>query len=773
MENSLPRTNQNPNRFRLARNVQPTVEGEIIPRSSYETANGQPTSIKRFPLLKEYNNSLFKMVVTGSDEYDYYLSNARIPKSSFQGGSIGASSDNTSLSVMSYQKNRTLYILNSLPEQSFFKYDGVEITGCGSPQPKFSCATYSTSPITNWVKVIQHRVDFDGNEVASETVTLPVNTGTGLITLRTDSNATNIVSPLNSQVSPQTPVTANSNTLNDLFFTATTTADVTYNAGTNDLSVVASDSNISSDSIGAYVFLGGNATIASASTGWSSANSGFTEYAVLLAVKVKSVSGLNIVLDCLEAKALSQKDRTWQDFTANGATIVAAGVICGFRKMFSVWTSASVQGNYTFTDIRPVFPEATLVTTNATFDLLVSSNVAFAAVSIGGNLGDWYDVNSRKIPISSNYDFGSTREAITSFLGVTSYQDQILWWNDDIIFFSDPNLGGSVEQPSAGSFIRVGDSEYGKVVSCCGTQDYLIVSRERKNYYINGNLATGNYRVQDVAEIEIGAWCNNGTINIKDSVVMINALGVYQISSGGRVSHLSKQIPRNFSSYNTVNLSDHTYDFRIDGYSTFPISAPYPADAGLEIAFDEYREYLVFCQRSTANCPMLVLHTKTGEFYEWVGFGTALRGLAFIRSAMYYGTVDTVGSLAVVKSELSNASTQDYASSHNIRMISTWLTGGEPSLEKQVLQLKLFGLISPNAGAGFNVVHYKDWDGSSKITNAAYAPDSSTQYSHLKRLTSDKALAVSVGFEVNQSGVTFAIESMEVEFNPIQVGMKR
>lgn len=72
MENSLPKTTQNPNRFRQAVNVQPTVEGKIIPRSSYETAGGQPANIKRFSLLKDYQNSLFKMAVNSSDVYDYY-----------------------------------------------------------------------------------------------------------------------------------------------------------------------------------------------------------------------------------------------------------------------------------------------------------------------------------------------------------------------------------------------------------------------------------------------------------------------------------------------------------------------------------------------------------------------------------------------------------------------------------------------------------------------------------------------------------------------------
>ena len=41
------------------------------------------------------------------------------------------------------------------------------------------------------------------------------------------------------------------------------------------------------------------------------------------------------------------------------------------------------------------------------------------------------------------------------------------------------------------------------------------------------------------------------------------------------------------------------------------------------------------------------------------------------------------------------------------------------------------------------------------------------------RLNSDKVLSASVGIEIATTNSNFELESFEVEFNPIQQGMKR
>ena len=71
------------------------------------------------------------------------------------------------------------------------------------------------------------------------------------------------------------------------------------------------------------------------------------------------------------------------------------------------------------------------------------------------------------------------------------------------------------------------------------------------------------------------------------------------------------------------------------------------------------------------------------------------------------------------------------------------------------------------------VIHFKDWDYSTKITEVTYIPASTSLFSHKQRLNSDKVLAASCGIEMSDPNSSFEIDSMEIEFNGIQQGMKK
>ena len=394
-------------------------------------------------------------------------------------------------------------------------------------------------------------------------------------------------------------------------------------------------------------------------------------------------------------------------------------------------------------------------------------------------LNDFIDISATRINPNSTQNFGGDYPFYCS----TVYQDLLLLANDDLIWFSDTTLGGTFEMLNALNFIKVGDKEYGRITSICGTSDFLIVCRERKNYYINGNIVTGNYRVQEIQEAEIGAWNNVSTMNIKDNVVMIAATGVYEISDGGKCIKISKNCPKNFSTYDNNNINEDV-SFRLDGFVSSLTTG-----TGIHVFYDEYRELLIFMKIGIgATGTALVLHTASGEFYEWDGLvgvqGTKYPQCGiFINSEFTIGTVDytTLVSRVPKLYKETKSSALSYPATYPIKLYSSWLTAGEPSLEKLLLQLKMFGRIqSDGTTSSINVCHYKDWDISTKITNVAYYPtntalslDNQIQYSHKKRFNSDKVLAASVGFEVNTPNVTFELESFEVEFNPIQEGMKK
>lgn len=543
-------------------------------------------------------------------------------------------------------------------------------------------------------------------------------------------------------------------------------------SGSRDLYFEYNNTNITSDRIGSYVFV--------AATQEEMKSMGFLSLERGLALKVKSVSPLT--LDALDARVLPES-RDWYVFQSALASLEPY-INYGTRTFFTYWESASVDGVFFYRKISPSFPNNTFSTDSFPIrQILTTTGTALATDGssttmflISPILNDWYNVNTKKISPNMLYPFG-----IGEFHALTKYQDLLVVANDQLIWFSDTSLGGWTEQFESGNNILIGDMQYGRITSICGTGDFLFVGRERKNYYVNGNIATGNYRVQEISDVQVGPWNNASCVQIKDSVVFLNSLGIFSVSQGGTVSELSKKCKKNFDSFNPINI-DEDVVFRMTGTSSTL------STVGISAAFDEYRQLLVFMKRQEGN-PCLVLDTSNGEIYEWNGLyspgsGVYANCIQFIYGKYYVGGIDpsfdplSYTSLAKYAVE-SFASSRSYVTSNPVKLYTTWLTSGEPSLEKEILQLKMFGRISAPT-TGLKVKHYKDWDKDTAITNSEYFPISPSlsvsnqiQFSHKKRLNSDKCLCASVGIELNDPTTDFEIESFELEFNSIQSGMKR
>lgn len=770
IDNRPPKTDQSLGRFRVARNVYPTPDDRLIPRYDWGRESGQDIDVKNYHHITNYDNIPLSMasIFDGSDYYQRFYKNiTRIPMAGYIGESPYTSGgDEPNDSVMSFRRNNTTYFMPPWDGGTISKYDGVQMWPAGCPQPITNSPDAKLLPIAlasndKYVKVIQHTTDFDNNDVSSEYVRFAVANATVSTNVRID-GATNVIGPLT--ISPQNVITNSEQPR--LYFVGSGS----YNAGTEDYSIAAPDTNITDTKfIGAYVFvgiIGATYPIGSGSVD-----------ALTFAMKIKSVSPL--LLDAYDVKYLNL-NREW--VTESGLSSGLAGdITAGTQTFFSFWKSASKTGIYYFAGWAGSFPHSVgpyAYPVDLTSVTTALDGSTFLPVVLGPILNDIYDVNSRKLSPNAVYPFGLNYDLRC----MTVYQDLLLFASDDLIWTSDPTLGGSFEQLNTSSFIRVGDTEFGRITSICGTQDFLVVCRERKNYYITGNITTGNYRVQEIIEAEIGAWNNVSTVNVKDSVIFLTAIGVYQVVSGGKATKLSETCPKNFESYDPMNVNEDV-SFKMSGFVSDITNT---IRDGLSVAYDEFRELLVFMKKGVVNSPCLVLHTKTGEFYEWDGLmwgyvTTFANSIAFIQAKYYVGQIEdapaTQGCLLTYEDKSLLAG---YFPSNPTKLYTTWLTAGEPSLEKSLLQLKLFGRIETSGASVLSVAHYKDWDITTKITNTTYEPiiklgsiDAQIQYSHKKRLTSDKVLAASVGIEITQNGTSFEIESFEVEFNPIQEGMKK
>ena len=784
IDNRPPKANQGMGRFRVARNVQPTPDGRIIPR--YENASfSVVANTYEAMAIAQYNSDVLTLkavndtVTSQGIVYRLYKNTTEVPSAVFSPHILGSGVDSTySQQVTSYRYNNTTYF--QCPYEGYLlKYDGVELRKASCAQPIISSTDYLSTG-TKFIRVIQHAMDFDSNEPCSEYVQFQTSVAATL-NVNTAQTGTNLVGQTN--VIPSSIISNNG--IEEPYFIGT----ATYNAGTQDFTL-SSTGNLANfaDRIGSYVFVSAT-KLTTAATGV-----GFDTYGV--ALKIKSVSPVR--LDATNAYVMNT-NRDWLLTNVSGASF-AASITYGTKTYFSFWESTSSNGIYYYRDIKPSFPSgaSSYPTTIAVTGVLTASSGSDTNMfSISSILNYWYATESKKIDINSLYNFGG--ENPKGFFGaggrpfycMTVYQDVLLLANDNGIYFSDTTNGGSFEQFLAGASLTIGNKEFGRITSICGTQDFLFVSRERKNYYVNGNILTNNYRVQEIVESELGAWSNNASLVIKDSVIFLNSLGVFQVMGGGRAVNLSEKCPKNFATYDSMNVNEDVV-FQMSGYSSTIVDYDNQftiTDDGIAVAYDEFRELLVFCKKgkSQTGNPMLVLHTKTGEFYEWDGvlIGTYISEIGFILSKMYVGYSDYVNLQAGVYVE-DRTINQRYFETNPAKLYSVWLTGGEPSLEKSLLQLKIFGRVQTiGSSSGLGVVSFKDWDYSTRITNTQYFPNDTSltlnnqiQYSHKKRLNSDKVLAASVGIEIATNGnapslLTFELESIEVEFNTIQEGMKK
>jgi len=800
IDNRPPKTNQSLGRFRVARNVMPTPDNCLIPRYDNAEPDLQPTDIRCTHHIANYDGRALRLVTEGEyDLFKFYIDNDPIPNNFVLPDSPYQDRPKEyPQSVQSYRINNTTYFLSPF-NGAFMKYDGVEISKAGCQQPLFSTSSYSSTG-TKFVRVVQHVMDFDNNEPVSEYVQFPIAAATTTSTFQVTGYSTpagftvlpGVTGVSNVIPSYQTPDVL----VGDNYFIGTATYSNT--PFTLHFTINATDTNMNSDlKIGSYVFVA--ASIAEMTA------MGFDQNRRALALKVKTISPL--ILDAKDAFVMNY-DRTWEriDIGNSDGPEIAPLIKYGTRHFFTFWESTSATGIYYYKGMKPCFPYSNYVASPTPLDNVSrvtiatpGNNLAAAGYEdlmflIGPSLNGWYDVNSKKISpnciiYQSQYEVvdGYYRQVSLPFTSLTKYQGQFLFSNDQYVWFSDSTLGGWIEQSAGQNSLLIGDKEFGRITSICGTSDFLFVGRERKNYYVTGNIATGNYRVQEVSDIEVGPWCNASSILIKDSVVFMTSVGLFQLVSGGKVVKLSDKAPKQFETYNSNSVNEDIV-FKLYGTSS-SAGADSPQNdwdvQGLAVAYDEFRQLLVFMKREDGN-PCFVLHTGTGEVYEWDGmyaqnpdmYANCIR---FIKGYYYLGVIDLDADLKRSRYSVEDkTSTLIYPQTNPIKLYTSWLTANEPSLEKELLQLKIFGRIDTTSTAGIKVRHYKDWNINTLITNTTYFPQNTSlalndqvQYSHKKRLNSDKCLAASVGIEVDQADVNFELESFEVEFNPIQSGMKR
>lgn len=617
IDNRPPKVDQELGGFRVARNVQPTPDNRLIPRYDNRVYPSDSPAYENvcmhkyadsFLSLRYANDAIGNLRYTLLNGASLVPSSVRTSPISLYGNVVS-----NSQSVSSFRRKNTVFFQCPI-EGYLIKYDGVELRKAGCAQPIIG----ATAPIpagTKYVRAVQHTIDFDLNEPWSNFV--PFRTSSASLTLNTGTAAAvpNILALNNLEIIP-------TNDLEEAYFIGTAAT-----ASSNRLEITTSSTNITTSSpyrIGSYVFVNAKG-LDTTLTGV-----GYTVRGV--ALKINSIlvgSPDKIVLDCNDAYVMNLAGAWIKTNVTN--TLIAPQVTFGTKNFISFWEALTEQGIYYYRDLYPSFPYSGVsypITLTLTTTAIANAGSDTGMFTLGPQLNAIYDNFTVKLDPNADYDFGGKQteygfgSPTRRFYCLTSYQNTLLLANDDLIWISDSSQGGDFEQLDGTQALKIGSKQFGRITAICSTQDFLFVSRERKNYYVIGNISTGNYKVQEISQTDVGAWSNSSAINIKDMVVFLSSIGIFSVSAGGNTELLSKKLPKNFATYDAYSVNEDVV-FRMTGTtssldSVFVDGSTHVADDGLCVACDEYRSLLIFCKKGPfQNGSALVVDTRSGEIYEW------------------------------------------------------------------------------------------------------------------------------------------------------------
>ncbi len=476
---------------------------------------------------------------------------------------------------------------------------------------------------------------------------------------------------------------------------------------------------------------------------------------------------------------------TWED--SDGSSLpIASGTFAAGRRFYTVWAASGPNNIFYY---KGLITAATFNLTTYASEVVYTvdirdttaankvQSVANLPFSISASLNDWYDVTIVRT------SFNDTEVSSRPYISLTLYQDLLLLADENNIYFSDFNNGGSLEM-NAGQFILIGETQYGRITSIVGTKDYLIVSRERKVYMVAGNITTQNIRVQEIPEVPVGAYSNTSMIEIFGTVFMMASSGAWLLN-GANAKKISTPISLNFKTFMVTAtpefpaVEQDSIGLNMNNYLTTAYDYP-PSLVGyvpkyLIAVFDPFKSKVIVTNSdSTKSGQSLVFHTANGEWTTYDAYdnsGTSsVTAMTMVESVLYVGTRRISDNTARTSLEDLSSYNYDYATTSPSKLVTTWMTVGEPSLEKLLLQIKIFGYLFGK----LDIKHYANWDYTTAITDTTYTSPGKYVMFHKQRLNSSKPMAASIELTMNASTTqAFWIEGIEVEFEQIQQGMKR
>lgn len=630
-----------------------------------------------------------------------------------------------------------------------FKWHRAGLPRCAVINNTVSGATYSRS--------VYLTLDFKGNETISDYTQRQNTPAAGNITMNPTLAGGALALPLGSQVELL------DKGFDNKYLARNGAAASTYSAGPKEFLVTATSHNLV---VGDWLmFYPGSGSVWVTNQGLAKVAGYNVPY--LLSMRVKSISGLDVTFDATEGNSYIWVDKSeWITATeldlrganvsgswSTWATVLTAlntaerlnrsWAICSNTWILH-FTSTSALSGYGLRYVRPVaYSSPTYLDTvpTASLDTFLIENPfnSFTFDTVTPTpLEDVFDDTVTRIPFPVDVKYLTTS---TGFLIACS---------ETVAYYSSPSFGASPEMADGLTNFVPGTNRDGLIVGVGATENFVFISREKRNYSVVGNIATGNFEVRAYRETQPGVTDYKNIISIQDNVLFANKFGIFAANQASQVP-LSGGIVGMFYKATTQRQS-------IDGAPLGPIELA-------ESSYDFTRNWVSWRYVLDGSDYLLVLDLNNGEYYRW----SWLTGTCQFINGLYYIAQPGVNASLKIE-EVSGVDVDG-------EEIESWLTTSwihleEPSLEKQFTQVKLF-MRKPDCPGNITLSAYQDWQPTIALQgNVPFEIDPAYPLSQKHKFASNKSLAISLTFKA-VPGERMEIEGYELEYNPIQEGMKR
>lgn len=425
-------------------------------------------------------------------------------------------------------------------------------------------------------------------------------------------------------------------------------------------------------------------------------------------------------------------------------------------------------GNYIY---RDDFKDYIL---NGFYPLCLNSNLVGSSIGLPQYSSSFEsELNDTKRPIlgqitymfSDWYSTSTTKVQFPPMTSITNYKNLLVGCDDNAIYFSHTGLGGSIDMTSGQDNLVPPGTAYGRIVGVCGSEDFLLISRERKNYVLTGDLVNGGFLIHECDLPVAGMATATSAINaFNNRIIFLNREGVWEVSPSGNIRCLSNDILDLFNPLDPSNIRDWVKD-ELWGETTRVQMTLNPQEALLFIMLQssemsatstDLPENLLSPRKRVYVLNLLDMTWGEIRLQERNAYG--LHQSPGDEKTSYFGTTS-----------IYKRNYHDSASSVFQQLRFDWMGDGSQALDKKISQLKFYGPLQ-NAG-GITLKHWIDWK-PQEITQVNLTKETGTTYQREKKLNPSVCKVYSFELSTSAPNCAIVLDQVDVEGHLVQSSIK-